>query len=95
MYLYSMHGQQLAGQFSLGSEAAREGVLDCIIYGDGLVALTGSASIPSKAISPYSCLSGRARNSREASQCTRQRAFPDGAVCTACSGILSTSRLMR
>ena len=36
-----MHGQQLLGQFSLGSEAAREGVVDCIIYGDGIVALTG------------------------------------------------------
>ena len=45
VHLYSMHGQQLAGQFSLGSEAAKEGVLDCIIYGDGLVALTGTASI--------------------------------------------------
>ena len=36
-----MHGQQLSGQFSLGSEATKEGVIDCIIYGDGLVALTG------------------------------------------------------
>ncbi len=36
-----MHGQQLSGRFSLGSEAAKEGVIDCIIYGDGLVALTG------------------------------------------------------
>ena len=39
-----MHGQQLAGQFSLGTEAAREGVLECIIYGDGLVALTGEGT---------------------------------------------------
>ena len=36
-----MHGQQLSGRFSLGSEAASEGVIDCIMYGDGLVALTG------------------------------------------------------
>jgi len=47
VHLYSMHGQQLSGQFSLGSEAARDGVIDCIIYGDGLVALTGQqAHVP-------------------------------------------------
>ena len=39
--LYSMHGQALPRQFSLGAEAAREGVTDAVIYGDGLVALTG------------------------------------------------------
>ena len=94
MYLYSMHGQQLAGQFSLGSEAAKEGVLDCIIYGDGLVALTGTASIPSKADFPHPCL-GSARNIREVCQCARQRASSDGAVCTARSGILLTSGKVR
>lgn len=41
-----MHGQQLSGRFSLGSEAAKEGVIDCIIYGDGLVALTGQLHAP-------------------------------------------------
>ena len=48
-----MHGQQLAGQFSLGSEAAKEGVLDCIMYGDGLVALTGTAGMHSKATTSF------------------------------------------
>ncbi len=41
VHMYSMHGQKLARSFSLGSEAAAERITDCVIYGDGLVALTG------------------------------------------------------
>jgi hypothetical protein len=37
-----MHGQRLPRQFSLGAEAAAERITDAIIYGDGLVALTGA-----------------------------------------------------
>ena len=74
VYLYSMHGQQLAGQFSLGSEAAKEGVLDCIIYGDGLVALTGTARIPSKAKSPDLRVICLPRSIPEASQHAWQHA---------------------
>jgi hypothetical protein len=40
--MYSMHGQKLPRSFSLGAEAARERIVDCIVYGDGLVALTGA-----------------------------------------------------
>ena len=39
-----MHGQRLPRAFSLGAEAASEKVVDAIVYGDGLVALTGAAS---------------------------------------------------
>ncbi len=84
MYLYSMHGQQLAGQFSLGSEAAKEGVLDCIIYGDGLVALTGTASLPSKAKSPGPRVSSSPRLSLKGSQeALLRRALLEDACCSA------------
>ena len=75
-----MHGQQLAGQFSLGSEAAKEGVLDCIIYGDGLVALTGIASIPSRAKPPGPRIARSPRLSLQASQeALLRRALPEDA----------------
>ena len=37
--LYSLHGDMK--QFSLGKEAKEQGVLDCRVWGGGLVALTG------------------------------------------------------
>ncbi|KAK9907253.1 hypothetical protein WJX75_000093 [Coccomyxa subellipsoidea] len=42
VHMYSMHGQKLPRSFSLGSEAAAERITDCVVYGDGLVALTGA-----------------------------------------------------
>ena len=38
-----MHGERLPRSFSLGAEAASEKIVDAIVYGDGLVALTGAA----------------------------------------------------
>ncbi len=46
VHLYSMHGQKLPRSFSLGAEVARERVTDCVLYGDGLVALTGMCRFP-------------------------------------------------
>lgn len=40
--MYSMHGQKLPRSFSLGAEVVAERVTDCVVYGDGLVALTGA-----------------------------------------------------
>ena len=42
VHLYSMHGKKLPRQFSLGAEAAGEGITQCLVYGGGLVALTAS-----------------------------------------------------
>ena len=38
--LCNMFGTQLPRHFSMGSEVQREGILDCQLYGDGLVVLT-------------------------------------------------------
>ncbi len=35
-----MFGTQLPRHFSMGSEVQREGILECQLYGDGLVVLT-------------------------------------------------------
>lgn len=35
-----MFGTQLPRHFSMGSEVQREGILDCQLFGDGLVVLT-------------------------------------------------------
>ncbi len=40
VHLYNMFGTQLPRHFSMGSEVQREGILDCQLYGDGLVVLT-------------------------------------------------------
>ena len=38
--MYNMFGTQLPRQFSMGGEVQREGILQCQLYGDGLVVLT-------------------------------------------------------
>ena len=38
--LYSMFGQRLPKQFSMGSEVASSGVLECCTYGEGVAVLT-------------------------------------------------------
>ncbi|KAA6418805.1 MAG: vacuolar sorting-associated 16 protein [Trebouxia sp. A1-2] len=40
VHLYNMFGTQLPRHFSMGSEVQREGILDCQLFGDGLVVLT-------------------------------------------------------
>ena len=40
--LYSMHGQLLSHQFSMGAECAREGVLQASLFPRGLAVLTHS-----------------------------------------------------
>lgn len=44
VHLYNMFGTQLPRHFSMGSEVQREGILDCQLYGDGLVVLTKGCS---------------------------------------------------
>lgn len=43
--MYSMHGRKLPKQFSLGSEAAADGVEQCLMHDSGLVALTAAQSL--------------------------------------------------
>lgn len=40
VHLYNMFGTQLPRHFSMGSEVQRDGILECQLYGDGLVVLT-------------------------------------------------------
>lgn len=40
VHVYNMFGVQLQRNFSMGSQVQREGILDCQLYGDGLVVLT-------------------------------------------------------
>eukprot|EP00891_Asterochloris_glomerata_P007024 jgi/Astpho2/7024/e_gw1.00107.12.1_t len=40
VHLFSMHGDRLPRQFSLGAECTRDGVLMCQTYSDGLIVLT-------------------------------------------------------
>ena len=40
VHLYNMFGTQLPRHFSMGTEVQRDGILECQLYGDGLVVLT-------------------------------------------------------
>lgn len=45
VHVYSIFGVQLQRNFSMGSEVQREGILECQLYGDGLVVLTKSLQL--------------------------------------------------
>ncbi|KAK9815234.1 hypothetical protein WJX72_000416 [[Myrmecia] bisecta] len=40
VFIYNMHGQKQPRQFSLGKEVQQDGILECCLWGDGLVVLT-------------------------------------------------------
>ena len=43
--MFDQHGTKLPRQFSMGEDCQRDGILDCHVYPDGLVAITRTFAV--------------------------------------------------